>query len=130
MMIVNIDVPDIEAGIAFYSKGLSFELKRRLFDGSVAELGHHSGQIYLIEQRPGSTPVPGCRTQRMYDAHWTPVHIDFGVEDLDTARERAMTAGATASTDITYHDFGKLAPMRDPFGHGFCLIEFSEQGYQ
>ena len=25
--------------------------------------------------------------------------------------------------------YGKLAMFADPFGHGFCLIEFNAEGY-
>ena len=25
--------------------------------------------------------------------------------------------------------YGKLAMFADPFGHGFCLIEFNQEGY-
>jgi len=58
------------------------------------------------------------------------VHIDFEVDDIETARERAIAAGAKAEGDITTAAWGRLAVMSDPFGHGFCFIQFSEQGYQ
>jgi predicted enzyme related to lactoylglutathione lyase len=61
--------------------------------------------------------------------HWTPVHLDIAVTDLDAAVERVSAAGAIASGSVTEHAFGRLAPMRDPFGHGFCLIEFNDVGY-
>ena len=31
--------------------------------------------------------------------------------------------------DIIDAPYGRLAMFADPFGHGFCLIEFSAQGY-
>ena len=42
---------------------------------------------------------------------------------------RALAAGASASGQVSRQPFGDIAPMRDPFGHGFCLIAFSEIGY-
>ena len=30
---------------------------------------------------------------------------------------------------MTTHPYGKLALMADPFGNGFCLLEFTGRGY-
>lgn len=128
-LIVNIDVPDLNAGIAFYTKGLEFQLRRLLFDKSVAELESPLGRLFLIEQPHGSVAVPGTSIVRTYQTHWTPVHIDVPVTDLVEAMDRCLTAGATCRTAVTVHSFGRLVAMRDPFGHGFCLIEFNAEGY-
>jgi predicted enzyme related to lactoylglutathione lyase len=128
-LIVNIDVPDLAAGVAFYEAGLGFRLRRKLFGNAVAEMEGHGGRIFLIEQPPGSTAVPGTPVARNYAAHWTPVHLDLAVDDLDAAIARARAAGATASGEISRQAFGDIAPMRDPFGHGFCLIAFNAAGY-
>lgn len=63
------------------------------------------------------------------DRHWTPVHLDFVVPDLDAAIDRARLAGATLEGAPTTHAYGRLALLADPFGHGFCLIEFTGRGY-
>lgn len=128
-LIINIDVPDLKAGIDFYSSALGFDCVRKLFGGSVAELHCDAGRIFLIEQPDGSLPVSNNPSQRHYAPHWTPVHIDVPVTELDPAVARALAAGAHASGPVASQVFGRLAPMRDPFGHGFCLIEFSSQGY-
>jgi hypothetical protein len=31
--------------------------------------------------------------------------------------------------EIQAHEWGRIANMADPFGNGFCLIEFIERGY-
>jgi hypothetical protein len=31
--------------------------------------------------------------------------------------------------DVRAEEWGKIAELSDPFGHGLCLIEFSERGY-
>lgn len=31
--------------------------------------------------------------------------------------------------DIQTHEWGHIAPMSDPFGHGLCLIQFINRGY-
>jgi len=128
-LIINIDVPDLNAGIAFYTKALQFRLCRLLFGKSVAELESTSGRLFLIEQPHGSLAVPGTSIVRTYQTHWTPVHLDVPVTHLEEAMERCLAAGAISRTAVAVHSFGRLLAMRDPFGHGFCLIEFNAGGY-
>jgi predicted enzyme related to lactoylglutathione lyase len=128
-LIVNIDVPDLGAATLFYQNGLGFDLRRTLFDGTVAELSVDSLLVYLIEQAEGTTPVRNTSIVRSYESHWTPVHLDILVEDIDVALAKALAAGAIQSADISVNDWGKLAPLRDPFGNGVCLLEFVGNGY-
>ena len=128
-LLINIDLPDLEAGISFYRDGLGFGLRRLLFDRSVAEMTFDGTQIFLIQQDEGTTAIPGVTVTRSYKAHWTPVHLDIVVADLDRAVATAVTAGARPPTSISDHVWGRLAPMRDPFGHGFCLVTFHDSGY-
>jgi predicted enzyme related to lactoylglutathione lyase len=128
-LIINIDVPDIGSGVAFYELGLGFCLRRMLFNHSVAELEGAGSRIFLIQQPANSKAVQGSIATRYYSNHWTPVHLDFAVDDFPAAVATACAAGATASVPVSHHAFGDLAPMRDPFGNGFCLIEFNESGY-
>jgi predicted enzyme related to lactoylglutathione lyase len=57
------------------------------------------------------------------------VHLDFVVPDLHTALERACAAGARLEHDVRTEKWGRIALLSDPFGNGFCLIEFSGRGY-
>jgi len=129
IIIINIDVPDLNAGISFYETGLGFRLRRLFFERTVAEMESAAGRIFLIGHSAGAIAVPGTSIVRCYSNHWTPVHLDIAVTDLAKAVERVSAAGAVASGSITDQAFGRLAPMRDPFGHGFCLIEFNDVGY-
>jgi predicted enzyme related to lactoylglutathione lyase len=128
-LIINIDVPDLGAGISFYATGLGFRLRRLLFERTVAEMESAAGRIFLIQHSDGTIAVPNASIIRSYSSHWTPVHLDIAVTDLATAVEKAIAAGAAAPSFVTEHPFGRLAPMRDPFGHGFCLIQFNDTGY-
>jgi predicted enzyme related to lactoylglutathione lyase len=92
-----------------------------------AELGGLPVRIYLL-QKPGGS-IGAARDPRRYDRHWTPVHIDVVVDDIEAALARAVAAGAHAETDIRVNPWGKIAILSDPFGHGFCLIEFLGRGY-
>jgi len=128
-LIVNIDVPDLGAATLFYQNGLGFDFRRTLFDGTVAELSVDSLLVYLIEQAEGTTPVPNTSIVRSYESHWTPVHLDILVEDIEAALAKALAAGAIQSAEVSVNDWGKLAPLRDPFGNGICLLEFVGNGY-
>jgi uncharacterized glyoxalase superfamily protein PhnB len=129
-VLINIDVPDLGAGVAFYTQGLGFTHIRQLFDGAVAELEYAGVRFYLLAEPAGTDPVSGSPLLlRDYADHWTPVHLDLAVTDVAAARARAMAAGARAVSPIRDKAFGRIAPLRDPFGHGLCLIEFNDQGY-
>jgi phosphoserine aminotransferase len=51
----------------------------------------------LIEKSAGSKPANGCDEVRRYERHWTPVHIDFHVEDFEAFLAKAISAGANVS---------------------------------
>ena len=127
-LLVNIDVDDLEAGIRFYQDALGLQLSRRFDDGFVELLGASSA-IYLLQKDPGSAVSDASSQRRDYARHWTPVHLDFIVDHLDAALERAVAAGARRESDILVEPYGKLALLSDPFGHGFCLLEFTGRGY-
>ena len=128
-LLVNVDVDDVERAIEFYRTALGLRLGRRLFAGSVAEMTGASSKIYLLAKPAGSPPWPQATSARDYRRHWTPVHLDFEVEDVDRAVERAVAAGARLESEPRSFEWGRLATLSDPFGHGFCLLQFSGKGY-
>jgi lactoylglutathione lyase len=82
-----------------------------------------SSPIFLLAKDAGSAASTTAPLSRDYRRHWTPVHLDFEVEDIEEAVCRACAAGAAPEGDIRTHPWGRLATMSDPFGHGFCIIE-------
>lgn len=126
--IVNIDVPDLERGIAFYTAAFELRLSRRLGTG-FAELLGAGFPIYLIEAPPGTPPFRESEERRHYGRHWTPVHFDFIVPDLTAALARALAAGAEQESEPSEHAYGRLVLLSDPFGHGVCLLQFNAEGY-
>jgi catechol 2,3-dioxygenase-like lactoylglutathione lyase family enzyme len=87
-LLVNIDVDDLDRGIRFYTGALGLRIGRR-FGAAAVELLGAEVPIYLLVKRAGTTPFAGGRWGRDYRRHWTPVHLDFAVDDLDVAVERA-----------------------------------------
>jgi lactoylglutathione lyase len=127
-LIVNIDVPDLEAATRFYVDALELRVGRRL-GGLGVELLGAAVPIYLLPKAEGSAPFANATEHRHYRRHWTPVHLDIVVGDLDLALARAVANGARDAGGVSEHTWGRLALLADPFGHGFCLIEFRGRGY-
>ena len=125
-LLINIDVEDLDKGTRFYGEALGLRIGRR-FDGWV-ELVGAGAPVYLLPKAAGTEAFPKGE-KRTYERHWTPVHLDFVVPEIGEALRRALAAGATLERDVTNHAYGKLALLADPFGNGFCLIEFSGRGY-
>jgi predicted enzyme related to lactoylglutathione lyase len=128
-LLVNVDVDDIERAIEFYRAAFGLHLGRRLFGGSVAEMLGASSMIYLLAKPAGTLPWRQASSSRDYHRHWTPVHLDFEVVDIDAAVDRAVTAGARLENEPRSFNWGRLAMLSDPFGHGFCLLQFNDRGY-
>ena len=128
-LLVNVDVSDLDAAIRFYQSGIGLHLERRLFDGTVAEMGGSSSLVYLLQKPQGSSPAPSTAQLRDYRRHWTPVHLDFVVAELDSAVDQALRAGANDEGGTRAFPWGRIAMMSDPFGNGFCLIQWIGGGY-
>jgi catechol 2,3-dioxygenase-like lactoylglutathione lyase family enzyme len=123
-----IDVDDLEKGIAFYTRGLGLRVGRRL-GRKWAELLGATSPIDLLAEPAGSPASSGSPKKRDYGRHWTPVHLDFMVEDLDAAVAAAVAAGAVLEGEIKERPFGRMANLADPFGHGLCLLQLKGRGY-
>ncbi|HUF89650.1 MAG TPA: VOC family protein [Gemmatimonadota bacterium] len=124
-----IDVEDVPTAIAFYTEGLGLEVGRRFADDWVELVGPPI-PVDLLGRAAGSAANPAPEAPRRdYRRHWTPVHLDFEVSDLEAAVERARAAGATVEGDLGSYAWGRIARLADPFGHGFCLLEFRGRGY-
>ncbi len=128
-VITNVDVENVEEAVAFYSEALGLEFKRWLFDRSVAEMSAGPSLLYLLHAPAKSIAVSGTEIRRVYGPHWTPVHLDVVVDDLETALQRALAAGATSDGKVVHEAPCRFVTIRDPFGHGICLLQFEEGGY-
>ena len=114
-LIVNIDVPALLPAIDFYCAALGLAHTRTL-DSDTAELTGGSATIYLLQKATGTQATREPVIPRDYHRHWTPVHFDLVVSDIDAA----------AKQETGYIDWRgtRCVSFGDPFGHGFCFIQF------
>jgi predicted enzyme related to lactoylglutathione lyase len=111
-----------------YSALLQLKIGRRFGVGGVELIGA-SAPLYLLVKAPDTAVSGASLERRRYTRRWTPVHLDFVVPDLDKAVAAALAAGATQDDPSETNRWGRIAHMADPFGHGFCLLEFLGRGY-
>ncbi len=127
-VLINIDVGDINQAESFYCKTFGLSVKQRL-SANTLELAGLGSPVFLIENKAGTTCYPGAEQTRHYNRHWTPVHLDIVVENIEVSFDKALIAGASKESEISTTSFGRIALCSDPFGNGFCLIQFNEKGY-
>lgn len=118
---VTIDVPRLDDGLRFYRDALGLaEIARPIASYVILECG--GSQIGLMEKPAGTKPAKGAEDVRRYSRHWTPVHIDFHVDDLEAFLAKAVTAGAACEQKFAGGPHPPIAFCSDPFGNGFCIV--------
>ena len=125
-LLLNIDVPDLDEAERFYVEAFGLQATRRFGDGVLELLGAEV-PLYLLRKDAASTGAGTSR--RDYSRHWTPLHCDVVVDDLDAALARALAAGAWQQGDVRDAAWGRIVTVADPFGHGWCLLQFLGRGY-
>jgi predicted enzyme related to lactoylglutathione lyase len=124
--LLNIDVPDVARATKFYTEAFGLTVGRR-FGSDFVELLGWPAAVYLLTKPAGTTGA--ADDPRRYARHWTPLHLDVVVDDVDVALARAVKAGAILEAPARDAPYGRIAMLADPFGHGFCLLAFRGQGY-
>lgn len=119
---ICIDVPDLARGMRFYEEAFGFAKVAAPYPG-VAVMKAGETSITLLEKRDQSKPSPNTSDVRRYERHWTPVHLDFHVDDVKAALDKALNAGAVKEMFFDDPKHGAAAFCADPFGHGFCLLQ-------
>jgi len=125
-LLVNIDVDDLARAEAFYTNAFDLRPARR-FGEAIIELLGAEVPLYLLRKEAGTSGAGNSK--RDYSRHWTPVHCDVVVDDLDAALARALAAGAKQEGAIREANWGRIVTLADPFGHGWCLLQFLGRGY-
>lgn len=125
-VLINLDVPDLAAAEALYRQAFGLTVGRRI-GGAVIELLGAQAPIYLLHTPAAS--VAAGQSPRDYRRHWTPLHLDVVVDDLEPALATALAAGMIAEGGIREAAWGRIVSLADPFGHGWCLLQFQGRGY-
>jgi lactoylglutathione lyase len=125
-LLLNIDGPDLAEAQRFYAAAFGLQPARRFGEDAVEMLGAEA-PVYLLRKSAGSNAAGEAK--RDYARHWSPLHCDVVVEDLDAAIARAVAAGAVQEGPTRETAWGRIVQLADPFGHGWCLIQFSAAGY-
>jgi predicted enzyme related to lactoylglutathione lyase len=123
---VCIDVPDLVRAVAFYEGAFGWRSIPR--DGFV-ELVGAGVPIDLLPREEGSRTAPASAAVRTFERHWTPIHLDVVVDDVDATVARAVRLGARLESGPVDQPFGRIAQLADPFGHGLCILQMSDRGY-
>jgi predicted enzyme related to lactoylglutathione lyase len=118
---VTIDVPNMDEGLKFYRDALGLTEVARPFPTYVV-LQCGTAKIGLMEKVAGSKPAKGSDDVRRYGRHWTPIHIDFDVDDYEVTLARVLNSGAICEQKFEGGDHPPIAFCSDPFGHGFCIV--------
>ncbi len=113
---ICIDVDDVDRAVVFYGRGLGLTVVEAHPDWAHVKLG---AQTFWIMKAPAGAQG---QISRDYRRHWTPVHLDFTVEDIDAAVGRAIDAGGTLEGKIQRGAKGALANLSDPSGNGVDLV--------
>jgi predicted enzyme related to lactoylglutathione lyase len=117
----TIDVPQLEEGLRFYRDALGLtEVARPIPTYAVLDCG--GSQLGLMEKAAGTRPARGSDDVRRYERHWTPVHLDFHVDNFDVSLARVLQAGAKVEQKHSVEGRPPIAFCSDPFGNGFCIL--------
>ena len=118
---LSIDVPDLEAGLRFYGSVFGFVENARPFP-TMAVLDANNVTVCMHEKDAGTKSSPGGAELRRYQRHWTPVHMDIHVHDLDAVLAKVRAEGGTIESEFRTQGPKPVAFCSDPFGNGFCVI--------
>ena len=119
-----IDVAELERGIAFYCDGLGLSLKRRL-SPSWVELEGGNLPIFLLGNRSPTAQLGGTQIRRDFGRHWTPVHLDFIVRDIDAAVARLTALGAALDRFAIAGEGAvgnRVGDLIEFFGSGYAAV--------
>lgn len=116
---ICIDVADLQRATTFYCDALGGVLEKRQETHNTLSLDGIT--LHLAEKEAGSNALRVGEGERSFERHWTPVHLDFDVPDVDEATAKVKQFGGTVE-GIKRGDWGAAAFCADPSGNGFCLL--------
>jgi secondary thiamine-phosphate synthase enzyme len=104
---VRLYVPDLEAGLAFYTQQLGHELIWRTAHAAGLRLPESETEIVLQNEDPGQ-------------------EVDFAVDSAGAAVARFAAAGGTTIVPPFDIQIGRCAVVEDPWGNRLVLLDMSK----
>jgi catechol 2,3-dioxygenase-like lactoylglutathione lyase family enzyme len=107
---VQLPVPDLENGLAFYRDRLGHELIWRTATAAGLRLPGSDTELVLRTGRPDP-------------------EVDFLVDDVDRAIAELTRAGGTVQVSPFDIPVGRVAVVADPFGNPLTILDLSKGRY-
>ncbi|HZC46231.1 MAG TPA: VOC family protein [Candidatus Acidoferrum sp.] len=114
---ICIDVDDVARAVDFYGRGLGFAVVENHPDWAQLKLGEQT--FWVMKTAAGKEGS----ISRDFRRHWTPLHLDLQVDDLEEAVKRALKAGGKLDREIQHGPKSNIANLSDPSGNGIDLVE-------
>jgi catechol 2,3-dioxygenase-like lactoylglutathione lyase family enzyme len=107
---VQIPVPDLDRGLAFYRDRLGHELIWRTDTAAGLRLADSDSEVVLQTARPDG-------------------EVDFLVDSVDRAVTELIRAGGTVRTAPFDIPVGRVAVVADPFGNPLTILDLTKGRY-
>ena len=118
-------VDGADAAIDFYTSVLGATERMRM-DGPEGKVGHAEleldGSVIMLADEH-----PEVGAQAPATVGGTPVSLHVYVEDVDSVFDKALEAGATATSEVEDKFYGdRMGTFTDPFGHRWHIASHVE----
>jgi predicted enzyme related to lactoylglutathione lyase len=107
---VQLPVPELEGGLAFYRDRLGHELIWRTETAAGLRLADSDSELVLQTQRPQP-------------------EVDFLVSSVDQAATQLTRAGGTVVVEPFDIPVGRVAVIADPFGNPLTILDLTKGRY-
>jgi predicted enzyme related to lactoylglutathione lyase len=114
---ICIDVNDVAEAVRFYGEGIGLSVVKQDQEWAQMKIGEQTIWLMKVSVRKAGTIT------REYSRHWTPVHLDIHVDDLDQTIKRAVAAGGKPEA----RPKASLANLVDPSGNGVDIVQASDK---
>lgn len=108
---VQIPVPSLDAGLAFYRDALGHELLWRT-------------------ERAAGLRMPDSETEIVVQTERPQPEVDLLVESVEVAARRVVEAGGTVRAGPFEIPVGRVVVVADPFGNPLVLLDLSKGRFQ
>lgn len=116
---IGIDVPDLSAATSFYCDALGCSVDKQQPSHNTLSVPRVTMQLLLKEA--GTAATGNGTAKRNYERQWTPVHLDFDVDDLDAAVAVVKRSGGSVeSVNRGEREPSRSVPTRSAMGSAWC----------